>query len=104
MTDNKNITNVQSCKTAVKRSTYADLIAAKQDRVATIAEEIKMFTGLEAKAQPKNIIQLDTIAGLMTYHTSERETVMANVYRFISNYGIKLYSWGLDNAKAERST
>lgn len=102
MKNNSDNTQIpESCLASVRRSTYSDLIALKRDRVETIAEEIRLFTGLNAIAQPKNIIQLDTISGLMTYNTSQNETIMANVYRFISNYGIKLHYWGLENAKAE---
>ena len=41
-------------------------------------------------------IEGDTMAGKMKFSPSE-DTVMGDVYRFISNYGSKLHRWGLEN-------
>lgn len=84
-----------------RRVTYAGLVAQKRERVETIAEEINLFTGLDVKARPHNIIECDTIAGSLIYHTCETQNIMGNVYRFISHYGAKLQSWGLEKAITE---
>ena len=66
------------------------------DRIESIAEEIRMFTGLNVSVKGGDEIEVDTLAGVIKYSPSEK-TVMGDVYRFISHYGTKLHSWGLKN-------
>jgi len=84
-------------------SAYATLIAKKRARVEEIAEGIRSCSGLKAVARPHNIVECDTLAGKLIYHTSVSESIMTNVYRFISRYGSKLQGWGLENALKENN-
>lgn len=58
---------------------------SRQEHVELVCEELIMYSGLKCKVV-KNEIHLDTIAKLMIYKCTE-ETVMGDVYRFLSNYG-----------------
>ena len=84
-----------------QQTAYSKLIAQKRARVEEIAEGIKAYSGLKATARPHNIIECDTFAGKLIYHTSESQSIMANIYRFISHYGSKLHAWGLEHALEE---
>jgi hypothetical protein len=64
----------------------------------SVMEEIRLFAGLNVKPCGRNSIEIDTIAGKIEYTPMpEIHNVMADVYRFIHHYGIKLSKWGLEN-------
>lgn len=70
------------------------------DRVESICEELIILTGWDVKVVNGFTLELDTLAGKVTYHHSEK-TVMGDVYRFISHVGGKLQKWGLENKLKE---
>lgn len=75
----------------------------REARVDLIAEELRLCMGFNCdvfKDKHTWKIKLDTIAGEYIYTPSEK-TTMGDVYRFISNYGGKLHSWGLTSKIAE---
>lgn len=93
----KNTEIPKSCKTAVIAS------MVREARVDLIAEELKLCMGFNidvVKDKHTWKLKMDTIAGEYIYTPSEK-TTMGDVYRFISNYGMKLHSWGLESKIAE---
>jgi hypothetical protein len=74
-----------------------------EEKCNLIAEELKLCMGLDAEVFKDKFtwkLRLETIAGTYIYTPSEK-TYMGDVFRFISNYGGKLQSWGLDSKLAE---
>jgi hypothetical protein len=74
-----------------------------EEKCNLIAEELKLCMGFDAKVFKDNHtwkLRLETIAGTYIYTPSE-PTYMGDVFRFISNYGGKLQSWGLASKIAE---
>jgi hypothetical protein len=87
----------QSCKTGVMVSIF------QEEKCSLIAEELKLCMGFNVEVfQDKNTwkLRLQTIAGEYIYTPSE-PTYMGDVFRFISNYGSKLHSWGLASKISE---
>jgi len=75
----------------------------KEEHACLIAEELKLCMGFDVKVFKDNHtwkLMLNTIAGVYIYTPSEK-TYMGDVYRFISNYGGKLNSWGLASKISE---
>lgn len=75
----------------------------KEDRMRTIAEELKMCMGFDVDVYRDRFewkLKMDTIAGVYIYSPSEK-TIMGDVYRFISNYGLKIHKWGLESKISE---
>lgn len=62
----------------------------KLDHVELVCDELILYTGFKCEVVG-NEIHLDTIAKLIKYKCSEK-TVMGDVYRFLSNYGIVFHS------------
>ena len=74
-----------------------------EEKCNLIAEELKLCMGFDAEVFKNNHtwkLRLQTIAGTYIYIPSE-PTYMGDVFRFISNYGSKLHSWGLASKIAE---
>ena len=65
-----------------------------QDMLESVSEELKLFMNFDTKIIDNKIV-LDTVVGKYIYTISEK-TIMGNVYRFISNYGLKLHKHFLD--------
>lgn len=94
---NKINVNPALSKTAVMVS------MGSEEKCELIAEELKLCMGLNVEVFKDKFtweLQLDTIAGTYIYIPSE-PTYMGDVFRFISNYGNKLHSWGLASKIAE---
>lgn len=64
-----------------------------------VSEELELMLGFKTEVvKDKGIkIKMDTIAGEYLFSPDSKQTLMFNVYRFISNYGGKLHAWGLEN-------
>ena len=76
---------------------------SKEEQCSLIAEELKLCMGFDVEVFKDKFtwnLRLETIAGTYIYTPSER-TYMGDVFRFISNYGIKLHSWGLASKISE---
>jgi hypothetical protein len=76
---------------------------AYEEKCNLIAEELKLCMGFDVEVFKDNHtwkLRLQTIAGTYIYTPSE-PTYMGDVFRFISNYGDKLQSWGLSSKIAE---
>ena len=74
-----------------------------EDKCNLISEELKLCMGFNAEVFKDNHtwkLRLETIAGTYIYTPTE-PTYMGDVFRFISNYGSKLHSWGLASKIAE---
>ena len=74
-----------------------------EEKCNLIAEELKLCMGFDVDVFKDNCtwkLRLETIAGTYIYTPSE-PTYMGDVFRFISNYGGKLQSWGLSSKIAE---
>lgn len=78
------------------------LISA-EEKCSLISEELRLCMGFNATVFKDRFtwkLKLETIAGDYIYTPSE-PTYMGDVFRCISNYGIKLHSWGLKSKIAE---
>lgn len=70
------------------------------DYYETLAEELKL-NGFDVKVLSQEngsiLLMMDTIAGVYSYSAAYKNenNIMADFYRFISNYGLKLHTWGL---------
>jgi len=76
---------------------------SKEEQCSLIAEELKLCMGFDVEVFKDKFtwkLRLETIAGTYIYTPSER-TYMGDVFRFISNYGSKLHSWGLASKISE---
>lgn len=77
-----------------------------EEKCNLIAEELKLCMGFDAEVfKDKHTwkLRLETIAGPYIYTPSEA-TYMGDVFRFISNYGTKLHSWGLSSKIRESNS
>jgi hypothetical protein len=74
--------------------TVKEKINKRIDHCEKVSEELNLFMGWETTVVDREVV-LDTVAGKMTHSVSPEMGVMWDVYRFISNYGSKLHSWGL---------
>ena len=76
-----------------------------EEKCNLIAEELKLCMGFDAEVYKDKFtwkLRLETIAGTYIYTPSEK-TYMGDVFRFISNYGSKLHSWGLASKISENN-
>jgi len=72
------------------------------DYFETVAEEITLTTGLEAKVE-NDIIEIDTIAGVIKFRPVFR-ILMEDVYRFLYCYGSTLQKYGIKKRTEYKNT
>ena len=90
---------------ADKQLTAVELKIGNEDKCNLISEELKLCMGFDAEVYKDKFtwkLRLETIAGTYIYTPSEK-TYMGDVFRFISNYGGKLHSWGLASKISENN-
>jgi len=77
-----------------------------EDICINISEELKMFMNFEVeifKDKHSWKMRMDTVSGIYIFTPDLNQNLMFNVYRFISNYGLRLHGWGLVNKISENS-
>ncbi len=82
--------------------TLEDYKNKRIDFIISIAEELRL-NGFDVKTNSDLEIEMDSIGGKVKMSPDGTSTIMAEYYRFISHYGSRLFSWGLENRLKEQN-